>query len=121
MSLQPIKTGVVGMGFGGLTFHLPFLLALSDQFTLHAVVERTPLAAGGKLKERFGDNVTRDVKSYRTYEELVHDGEIELIVVTTPNFTHFDFAKQALNAGKHGTCYECSINTGDSGTQRDAT
>lgn len=93
------------MGFGGLTFHIPFLLALSDRFTLYAVVERTPSSAGGKLKERFGENVAGRVTSYRTYEELVHDDEIELVVITTPNSTHFDFAKQALNAGKHGTCY----------------
>ena len=105
MSFEPIKTGVVGMGFGGLTFHIPFLLALSDRFTLHAVVERTPSAAGGKLKERFGESVAEKVKTYRTYEELVRDDEIELIVVTTPNYTHFEFAKQALHAGKHGTCY----------------
>ncbi|EPT02790.1 hypothetical protein FOMPIDRAFT_99835 [Fomitopsis schrenkii] len=101
MSFQPIRAGVVGVGFGGLTFHIPFLLALSDRFTLYAIVERSPSETGGKLKERFGEKAASSVKTYRTYEELVNDCEIELIVITTPNYTHFDFARQALNAGKH--------------------
>ncbi|KAH9843942.1 oxidoreductase [Rhodofomes roseus] len=101
MSFKPIKTGVVGVGFGGLTFHIPFILALPRHFILHAVVERTPSAPGGKLKERFGGEVTANVKLYTTYRELVDDPEIELIIVTTPNNTHFDFARQALEAGKH--------------------
>lgn len=92
----------MGVGFGGLTFHIPFLLALSDRFTLYAIVERSPSETGGKLKERFGEKAASSVKTYRTYEELVNDCEIELIVITTPNYTHFDFARQALNAGKHG-------------------
>lgn len=105
MTFSPIRTGVAGVGFGGLTFHIPFLLALSDRFALHAVVERSPSDTGGKLKERFGEQVASRVKTYRTYTELVNDREIELIVITTPNYTHYDFARQALNAGKHGACY----------------
>lgn len=42
-----------------------------------------------------------DIISYNSVEEILADHEIELIIVNTPNFTHFDFAKQALNAGKH--------------------
>ncbi|KZT72719.1 NAD(P)-binding protein [Daedalea quercina L-15889] len=101
MSFRPIKMGVVGVGFGGLTFHIPFILALSQHYILHAVVERNPSAPGGRIKERFGGDVAGRVKIYRTYEELVHDPEVELIVVTTPNHTHFEFAKQALEAGKN--------------------
>lgn len=41
------------------------------------------------------------MKTYRTYGELLEDPETELVVVTTPNYTHFGFTKQALEAGKH--------------------
>ena len=39
--------------------------------------------------------------SYNSIDELLADDEIELIVVNTPNNTHFDFTMKALNAGKH--------------------
>ncbi|MFD2144135.1 Gfo/Idh/MocA family oxidoreductase [Mucilaginibacter antarcticus] len=42
-----------------------------------------------------------EIISYNTVEEILADDEIELIIVNTPNFTHFDFATRALRAGKH--------------------
>jgi len=41
-----------------------------------------------------------DVTVYRSVEDLLAS-DVELIVVGTPNATHFPFAKQALQAGKH--------------------
>jgi predicted dehydrogenase len=32
---------------------------------------------------------------------MLRDNEIQLVVVNTPNYTHFEFAKKALEAGKH--------------------
>jgi predicted dehydrogenase len=95
---RPIKTAVCGVGLAGLTFHVPFVLALPELFTLSAVLERNPKTPGGKVHERFG--VTTII--YRSLEELLADSEIELVIVGTPNSTHYDFAKAALQAGKHG-------------------
>lgn len=41
------------------------------------------------------------VKTYRTLEELLADETIELVIVNTPNATHYDYTKKALEAGKH--------------------
>ena len=41
------------------------------------------------------------MKSYSDISELLSDEKIELVVVNTPNNTHFDYAKQVLKAGKH--------------------
>lgn len=95
---RPINTCVLGVGLAGLTFHVPFILALPDVFNLHSVLERNPKTEGGKVKERFGV----DVKIHRSLEEVLADKDIELIIVGTPNETHYEFAKAALNAGKHG-------------------
>ncbi|EGO01865.1 hypothetical protein SERLA73DRAFT_177414 [Serpula lacrymans var. lacrymans S7.3] len=97
MALNPIKTCVLGVGLAGLTFHVPFVLALPELFTLHAVLERNPQTDGGKVKERFGVTTT----IYRTIDEVVNDKEIELVIVGTPNDTHYPLAKAALQAGKH--------------------
>ncbi|KAG1753884.1 uncharacterized protein EDB91DRAFT_1043575 [Suillus paluster] len=97
MSLSPIKTCVLGVGLAGLTFHVPFVLALPELFTLTAVLERNPQTPGGKVHQRFGATT----KIYRTIEEVVNDPEIELVIVGTPNDTHYPLAKAALEAGKH--------------------
>jgi scyllo-inositol 2-dehydrogenase (NADP+) len=87
----PIVTGLLAYGMSGRVFHAPFL-STNPQFKLKAVVERNQK----KMAAHYPDIV-----SYNSVEEILNDSEIELIIVNTPNFTHFDFAKQALNAGKH--------------------
>lgn len=101
MAPGPIKTCVLGVGLAGLTFHVPFILALPDQFELCAVLERNPTSEGGKLRERFGISV----KIHRSITDVVNDPQIELVVVGTPNGTHYDYAKAALQAGKHGESF----------------
>ena len=91
MSSKPIVTGLMAYGMSGRIFHAPFLTT-NPGFTFKAVVERHEKKAG---------KVYPGVISYNTTDELLNDAEIELIIVNTPNNTHFDYAIQALNAGKH--------------------
>jgi scyllo-inositol 2-dehydrogenase (NADP+) len=88
---KPIITGLMAYGMSGRIFHAPFLTT-NPGFTFKAVVERSEKKAAARYP---------DVISYNTIDELLADDEIELIVVNTPNNTHFDFTLQALNAGKH--------------------
>ncbi|KAM6495699.1 hypothetical protein JOM56_008405 [Amanita muscaria] len=92
-----IRVCVLGVGLAGLTFHVPFVLALPHIFRLHSVLERNPQTPGGKLHERFGVSV----KIHQAFTQVLQDDEIDLIVVATPNDTHYPFAKAALEAGKH--------------------
>jgi predicted dehydrogenase len=39
--------------------------------------------------------------SYDSLDEVIQDSDIELIIVNTPIPTHFEYASQALKAGKH--------------------
>lgn len=98
MAPTPIRTCILGVGLAGLTFHVPFILALPELFTLISVLERNPSSPGGKLHDRFGVSV----RIHRTLHSVLDDPEIELIVVGTPSATHYEFAKSALLAGKHG-------------------
>ncbi|KAG6855007.1 hypothetical protein C0991_005936 [Blastosporella zonata] len=94
---KPINTCILGVGLAGLTFHAPFVLALPKLFTLHSVLERNPQSPGGKVHDRFGVSP----KIHRTLEQVLDDPEVELVIVGTPNSTHYSFAKAALEAGKH--------------------
>ena len=88
---SPIRTAVLGYGFAGRIFHSPFIAAVPG-LELSAIVQR------------HGDNAAADypgTRIYRTVEEAFADAAIDLIVVGTPNESHFELAQAALLAGKH--------------------
>ena len=89
--MKPIKTALCSFGMSGWVFHAPFI-HLHSGFQLYAVWERSKQLARQKYP---------DIISYASYEEMLKDPGIELVVVNTPNYTHFDYAKLALLAGKH--------------------
>jgi predicted dehydrogenase len=88
---QDIGVGIIGFGLAAKVFHAPFVSAVPG-FKLVAFVER---------KTDEASKAYPDSKTVRTVEELLADPEISLIVVATPNETHYSLAKQALSAGKH--------------------
>lgn len=86
-----INTGVIGFGLSGKVFHAPFLHA-HEGFNLTIIVERHNESA----KEIYpGVTIVKD------YNDLLTDPAIELIVICTPNTSHFQIAKACLEAGKH--------------------
>lgn len=88
---QPIRVGLVGFGISANVFHAPFFVTLPE-YELVAVLERTKNESQKKYPF---------VRIVRSIEELVADPSIDLIVITTPNETHFPYSKAALQAGKH--------------------
>lgn len=88
--MQPIKTGLAAFGLSGRVFHAPFLV-LHNGFDLTAVIERS------KDEAR---KIYPGIVSVRSFEELLKL-DIELVVVNTPDPTHYDYCRAALEAGKH--------------------
>lgn len=88
---KTINTGILSYGMSGRVFHAPFV-ATSPFFNLHSVTERTEKRAG---------NIYPYIKSYNSIEAQLADPAIELIIVNTPNNTHYEYTKMALMAGKH--------------------
>jgi predicted dehydrogenase len=89
--MKPINAALCSFGMSGWVFHAPFL-HVHEGFNLYAVWERTRKLAQEKYP---------GVKSFNTIEAMLADDAIELVIVNTPNYTHFEFAKLALQAGKH--------------------
>lgn len=88
---NPIITGILSYGMSGRLFHAPFV-SIKNGFVLRAVTERSKKNAAIRYP---------DVISYNTVEELLQDDAIELVIVNTPNNTHYELTKAALLAGKH--------------------
>ena len=86
-----MKTGVVGFGAAAQFMHLPFIIT-NPEFELTSILQRH----GNEAKEKYPF-----INLVRSLEEMLADESLELIVITTPNDTHFDYAYRALEAGKH--------------------
>jgi scyllo-inositol 2-dehydrogenase (NADP+) len=89
--MNPIKTALLSYGMSGEIFHAP-LLSVEPGFELTTVVQRS----SDKAKKRYPN-----IKIARHVSEIFDDHSIELIIVNTPNESHYQFATQALEAGKH--------------------
>ena len=88
--MKIIKTGLAAFGLSGRIFHAPFL-HLHEGFELSAVVERTKNVA---------QTLYPGIKTVRSFEALL-DEAIDLVIINTPDPTHYDFCRMALEAGKH--------------------
>ena len=86
-----IKTALVGFGKAGQWMHAPFINALDD-FELTYVLERNSEKALLQYPN------TRIVK---TLDAILNDHNVELVVVATPNHTHYEIVDACLRAGKH--------------------
>ena len=86
-----IRVGLIGYGYASKTFHAPLIagtpgmalaaMSSSDATKVHADWPTVPVVSEPK--------------------HLFNDPNINLIVIPTPNDTHFPLAKAALEAGKH--------------------
>jgi predicted dehydrogenase len=75
--VRPVRVALFGSGFGGKVFHAP-------------LIRTTP-----------GLELASILTSRSDPREAFDAPEIGLIVISTPNGTHFDLARQAIAAGKH--------------------
>jgi len=87
---EKINAGVVGFGLSGKVFHAPFL-QVSPCFRLHTIV-----SSGTEAKSRYpAARVTN------SFDELLSDLAVGLVVLCTPHHLHAGQAIRALEAGKH--------------------
>ena len=89
--MEVIKTGLAAFGMSGQVFHAPFI-SPNPQFELSKIVERSKNLS----KEKYPK-----AEIVRSFDELIADAQLELIIINTPDSTHYEYAKAALLAGKH--------------------
>lgn len=86
-----VRVGLIGYGYASKTFHAPLIagtpglelavISSSDELKVHADWPAVPVVSDPR--------------------QIFDDPTIDLIVIPTPNDTHFPLAKAALEAGKH--------------------
>lgn len=87
------RTVVIGYGGAGRAFH-SYLIGLDSGLTLHGIASRVPDTCQRIVRER-------GCRAYDSFESVLADPAVDLVVLATPNNTHCDLAVRALAAGKH--------------------
>jgi len=88
---KPVKTAIASFGMSGLVFHGP-LLKVNEGFEVISILERT---------KNISVKMFPDANIVRTYNEILENREIELVIMNTPDKFHFEMVKNALLSGKH--------------------
>ncbi|MBM3176795.1 MAG: Gfo/Idh/MocA family oxidoreductase [Bacteroidetes bacterium] len=88
--MDKIKTTLLSYGMSGKVFHAPFLTT-HPGFHLSGAWERSK------------KQIQKDYPWTKSFDSLkeVLESDAELVVVNTPNLTHFEFTAACLRAGKH--------------------
>ena len=85
-----IDVGLIGFGLAGRSFHAPVIRAVPG-LRLAAILQRS----GNEAAELYPDD-----RIVRTLDELLAIKEIRLVVIATPNDSHYPIARQCLAAGR---------------------
>ncbi|MEU0667995.1 Gfo/Idh/MocA family oxidoreductase [Streptomyces lavendulocolor] len=89
----PLRVGLVGYGLAGSVFHAP-LIAATERLVLDTVVTSAP------ERRQQARTAYPDVRFAASPDELwARAGELDLIVIASPNKTHVPLATAALEAG----------------------
>lgn len=87
------RVAVIGYGFAGRCFH-SYLVSITPGLKLRGVASREAQTRQRIVAER-------GCIAYESFEQVLADKEVDLVVLATPNSTHCDLAVRALDAGKH--------------------
>lgn len=89
------KIGILGYGDRGSGLH-QVLNNMPDKFVVRAVCDDLPLRIeNAKIKYPSG------VHFHQDYRKLLEQKDLDIILVATPLYLHFEHAKAVLEAGKH--------------------
>ncbi|GAA3405576.1 Gfo/Idh/MocA family protein [Paenibacillus hodogayensis] len=92
-----LKVGIIGQGRSGRNIHGHLLVRLGDQYKVTAV-------ADGLEDRRVRAEQEYGCKAYATYEEMVANEELDLVVNASPSDLHFPISLDLLNKGVNVLC-----------------
>ena len=112
MSTNKVNVGVIGFGKLSISLHLSLANIFEHKkIGMSARVFHCPLVTSSPFLHLYGVVERRSDKSKEVYpwvqvfkstEDLFANKEVDLVVITTPNESHYTLALEAMKAGKHG-------------------
>jgi len=92
--MKQLHTAFVGYGPGGRVYNAPILSSVPG-FQIDCILTSSPENIEAAKKD------FPDAEVVQSYSEIIKNRHIDLVVLVLPNHLHYEFAKQALEAGKH--------------------
>ncbi len=92
--MRTLNVAIIGYGLSGRIFHGAILNGLKG-YTVSKVVTRSPEKASLAIDD------LPDVAIESTPDSVFGDPAIDLVVICSPNTSHFELASKALRSGKH--------------------
>lgn len=89
---HPVNVALAAYGMSGTVFHAPLITAHKG-LKLKKVLERS---GSQRSREKYPF-----IKVVKDFQDILNDKEIDLVIVNTPEHTHYELGKEALLAGKH--------------------
>lgn len=86
-----IITAIASFGMSGQVFHGPFL-KVNSGFRVTQILERS---------KNLSSKLLPNAEIVRSFDQILANPKIELVIINTPDIFHFEMAKQALKAGKN--------------------
>lgn len=86
-----LNVALCSYGMSGKVFHAP-LISAGSGLCLHSILQRNEPTAAAEFPL---------VNIVKSFEEIIANPDIHLVVVNTPNQLHYSMTKAALLAGKH--------------------
>lgn len=90
---HPIRTGIIGFGLSGRVFHAPFI-ATNPAFRLDLISTNNPGRAAQARAQHPGAEIVSSPQ-----ELLARAGDLDLVVLASPAYTHLEQGLAALEAG----------------------
>jgi predicted dehydrogenase/threonine dehydrogenase-like Zn-dependent dehydrogenase len=90
-----ISVAVIGAGSFAKSVHLPNLQKLSNLYSIRAIVSAT----GSNAKETARQFNAAYASTH--YQDVLADGDIDTVMISTRHHLHADYVLKALNAGKN--------------------
>ncbi|MFC3767483.1 Gfo/Idh/MocA family protein [Paenibacillus sp. GCM10012303] len=92
-----LKIGIIGQGRSGRGIHGKLLLRLAERYKIAAI-------ADGIEERRTRAEQEYGCRAYATYEEMITNEELDLVVNASPSDLHFPISLDLLNKGFNVLC-----------------
>lgn len=89
--IMNINVGLIGYGYSGATFHAPLINKVKG-----LILKAVASSSDSKVKRDYPQ-----VEVFSDVNVMLSHKEIDAVIITSPNTTHYEYAKQAITAGKH--------------------